>query len=129
MKKNKKNDKKKDDNFLLYVPEIKHKTWEVKSDSVYLIFYHNKFIEKTIRWLFKKQKTSDLKLDPRGSTVWLNIDGKKTVYDLAKILSDKFGEEINDSQQRTILYVRYLMRRGWIVLNRGDQDFESERDD
>lgn len=128
MKKNKKNDKKKDDNFLLFVPETKHKTWEVKSNSVYLIFYHNKLIEKTIRWLFKKQKTSDIKLDPRGSTVWLNIDGKKTVYDIAKILSDKFGDEATDSQQRTILYLRYLMRRGWIVLHRGHQDVNSKQE-
>lgn len=75
---------KKEDNYFLYIPKIKHENWEIRNDRVYLIFHHDKAIEKLIRWLFKKPYISDIELDELGSKIWLNIDGKKTVYELAK---------------------------------------------
>lgn len=123
--KNKKHKKKEDfkqDNFLLYVPKKKHETWEMREDKVYLIFYHNKAIERFVRWLVRKPYVSDMALDELGSTVWLLIDGTATIYDIGKKFEEKFGDSCKPVYERLIMYIRYLNRRGWISFDRGDQE-------
>ena len=109
------------DNFMLYIPKRKHEEFEVKDGKVFLIFHHNKAIEKFIGWLVKKPRKSDMELDEIGSTVWMNIDGKNTVYDLGKILEKKFGEKCQPVNDRLILYIRFLNRKNWISFERGNQ--------
>lgn len=121
-KKNKKKENFKQDNFLLYVPKKKHETWEIRENKVYLIFYHNRAIEKFVRWLVRKPNVSDMALDELGSTVWLLIDGKTTVYDIGKKFEDKFGSKCQPVYERLIMYIRYLNRRGWISFDRGNQE-------
>lgn len=113
------------DNFMLYIPKKKHDRWEVKKGKVYLIFEHNKAIEKLIRWLVKKPYISDMELDEMGSSVWLMIDDKKSVYDIGQELVRKFGKTCEPVYERLILYLRYLNRRGWIAFERGEQTGES----
>ncbi len=105
---------KESDNFLLYVPQKKHDLYEVKQGKVYLIFHHDKPLEKFTRWLVKKPSVSDLELDELGSEVWLLIDGQKTIYDIGQELYNKFGSKCEPIYDRLILYIRYLNRRGWI---------------
>ncbi|KYH33275.1 coenzyme PQQ synthesis protein D [Clostridium tepidiprofundi DSM 19306] len=119
-KKNKNKDRKQD-NFLLYIPQRKHDDWEVRNGRVYLNFYHNKPVEKFVRWLFKKPYKSDIELDERGTTVWQLMDGKRTVYDISKELSKKFGDDEKTSNQRLIMYLRYLVREGWISFRKEDE--------
>ena len=121
-KKGKKKENFRQDNFLLYVPKKKHETWEIRDDKVYLIFHHNKFIEKFVRWLVRKPNVSDMALDELGSTVWLLIDGKTTVYDIGKKFEEKFGDSCRPVYERLIMYIRYLNRRGWITFDRGNQE-------
>lgn len=112
---------KKEDNFLLYVPKHRHSEWEEKNGKIYLIFHHKKIIEKLVIWLYKKPKVSDIELDEMGSSAWKFIDGERTVYEIAKLLSEKFGNTQEDSQERLIMFMRYLLRMGWISLDRGAQ--------
>lgn len=112
---------KKEDNFLLYVPRHKHSVWEEKNGRVYLIFHHKKLIEKLVIWLYKKPDVSDIELDEMGSAAWKLIDGKKTVFEISELLREKFGNSQEDSQERLIMFVRYLLRRGWVSLDRGNQ--------
>ena len=121
-KKQKKQEDFKQDNFLLYVPKKKHNTWEIRKEKVYLIFYHTKIIEKFVRWLVKKSNVSDIALDELGSTIWVLIDGKATVYEIGKKLEEKFGDSCQPVYERLILYIRYLNRRGWISFERGLQE-------
>lgn len=111
----------KQDNFLLYIPKKKHNTWEEKNGKVYLIFYHEKFAEKFVRWLVKKPYVSDIELDDLGSTVWKLIDDKNTVYDIGKKLLEKYGDKCQPVNDRLTQYLRYLNRRGWISFERGNQ--------
>lgn len=41
-----------------------------------------------------------IKLDEIGSAVWLEIDGKKNVGEIAKLLEKKFGERIQPIDER-----------------------------
>lgn len=106
---------------MLYIPKKKHDQWEVRKGKVYLIFNHDKAIERLARWLVKKPNISDMELDEMGSSVWLMIDDKKSVYDIGQELIRRFGEKCEPAYERLILYLRYLNRRGWIAFERGNQ--------
>lgn len=114
--------RKKQDNFLLYIPEKKHNTFEVNKGSVKLVFHHDKPIEKFVRWLVKKPCTSDVELDGIGSKTWILIDGKKSVFDIGQILLNEFGSSCEPVYDRLIMYLRYLNKKGWIRFERGNQE-------
>lgn len=116
------NKENKDDNFLLYIPSKRLTTFEVNKGKVLLIFHHNKPIEKFVRWMVKKPYTSDMQLDDLGSLVWLSINGESTVYEIGEILKEKFGKGCEPVYDRLIMFIRYLHKRGWITLDRGDQN-------
>ena len=113
-----KNDK---DNFLLYIPDKKHKKYETRNGKVFLIFHHDKPIEKLMRWLIKKPYISDIELDTMGSRVWELINGQNTVYDIGQQLIKVYSKECEPVYDRLILYIRYLIKKGWISFERGDQ--------
>lgn len=113
MKENEVNNKK-DDNFLLYIPIKKHEEWELRGNKVYLIFHHNKPVERFMRWLVKKPSVSDIELDKIGSKTWQLIDGNRTVYDIGQELVNVFGNSCEPVYERLIMFLRYLNRKGWI---------------
>lgn len=119
---NEKNKNKKEDNFLLYVPRLKHETFEVKKGIVKLIIHHDRLIERAARWLVKKPTVSDIELDQVGSKVWVMIDGKNSVYDIGQGLVSEFGKSCEPVYDRLIMYLRYLNKKGWISFERGNQE-------
>ena len=114
------------DNFLLYIPVKKHKEYEIKKDNVILIFHHDKPVEKFMRWLIKKPYSSDIELDAMGSRVWELINGQNTVYDIGQQLIKLYGKSCEPVYDRLILYIRYLIKKGWISFERGNQNKEEE---
>ena len=104
----------KQENFLLYLPEKKHSTFEEKSNKIYLVFHHDKLIEKLLQKLFKKPAITDIELDELGSEVWRLIDGKRNVLQIIEEMKEKFGEKCEPINERLILFIRYLNRRNWI---------------
>ncbi|MGB9663613.1 MAG: PqqD family protein [Ignavibacteria bacterium] len=61
--------------------------------------FTNKFL---VQYLMPRLKYPfiKIKLDEIGSAVWLEIDGKKKVGDIAEILEQKFGEKIQPIEER-----------------------------
>ena len=108
---------KKKEKFLIYKPlrEIEH--WEVNDDKVKLFFSHDKMVVRFIRWIIKKTNVSDLQLDQRGSTVWQLCDGTNTVYDIAKVMMEKFSETEQVSIDTISTFLRYMSGRGWITFD------------
>lgn len=112
----------KQDNFLLYVPQKKHRQWEERNGKVYLVFHHDRAAEKFLRWLVKKPYVSDVELDELGSTTWKLIDGENTVHIIAEKLVEKYGDKCQPVYDRLIMYMRYLNKKGWIAFERGEQE-------
>lgn len=110
------------ENFLTYIPYKKHKTWEERKGKVFLIFHHDKMVEKFFRWLVKKPYVSDIELDNLGSKVWKLIDGKNTIYDIGQELIYCFGDKCEPVYDRLIMYLRYLNKRGWIAFHATHKD-------
>jgi len=102
------------DNFMLYIPQKKHKEWKLKNKKVYLIFHHDRFAEKLVRWLVRKPYVSDIELDELGSATWQLIDGKSSIHDIALKLTERFGDKCQPINDRLIMYLRYLNKKGWI---------------
>ena len=90
-----------------------------RNNKVYLIFNHDKFVEKLMRWLVKKPYTSDIELDEIGSRVWQYIDGSTTVYDITKKLSEKYGENFDPKYERVSMFLNYMNKKGWISFEKG----------
>jgi hypothetical protein len=116
-----KDNNRKEDNFLLYIPKKKHMEWEERNGKVFLIFRHDKAAEKFLRWLVKKPYVSDLELDDLGSSTWKFIDGKKSVHEIAQSLLKKYGKSVEPVNERLIMYLRHLNKKGWISFDRGEQ--------
>lgn len=104
----------KKDNFMLYIPVRKHTSYREEKGRIVLIFHHNHPIQKLAFWLTKRPNVTDMTLDEMGSMVWKLIDGKKNVYEIGQDVKRKFGENCEPLYERLILFLRYLVRRGWI---------------
>lgn len=113
--------RKNEDNFLLYIPRKKHMTFETSQGKIKLLFYHDRAVEKFMRWLVKKPRTSDILLDDIGSTTWNLIDGENSVYDIVNKLYEKYGERCNPNNNTLIMFLRHLNRKGWISFEKGNQ--------
>lgn len=71
------------------------------------------------KYLGKYMKSEHFKidLDKIGSAVWKEIDGKKKVVELAFILKERFGEEIEPSQKRLVTFVFQMYQNKLISFN------------
>jgi len=101
-------------NFVLYVPEIKYKDWIEENGKVTLCLDTTDPIKKFLAWMVHKNHRTNLDLDDRCSKVWKNIDGQRTIYDIAKIMADIYKEDLNKEIYRLVTYLKYLSKRGWI---------------
>ncbi|ARC86637.1 coenzyme PQQ synthesis D family protein [Clostridium argentinense CDC 2741] len=101
-------------NFALFVPEIKHNDWKEKNGRVILCLKINDPVRKFLAWMVRRTPMTNLELDDRCSTVWKHMDGNRTVYDIAKLMAEKYREDVNGELYRLVTYLKYLSKRGWI---------------
>lgn len=107
-------------NFALYVPEIKLNNWEDRDGKIVLSIKNYDPIKSFLAWMVKKTPVTRLELDDRCSAVWKHIDGKATVYDIAKYMSETYNEDITGELYRVVTYLKYIAKRGWIRFKQYD---------
>lgn len=113
--KGKKTHYKEEKNFLLYIPEIKYDNYKVDENNIVTLYFeHNKPMERFVRWLVKKNNLSDIVFDEKSSLVWLLIDGKRSIYDIAIEMAKGLGDTEEVAIERLVMYIRYIARKGWI---------------
>jgi len=66
-----------------------------------LLFFQKMILKKRSKYIY-------LKLDNLGSKVWLEIDGKKNVYEICSILKDRLGEELTQAEERVTKFLSIL---------------------
>ncbi|WP_352419421.1 PqqD family protein [Proteiniborus sp.] len=108
------NSKNKKDNFLLYIPRKNHDNWVEKEGDIYLVFTHDKIIEKLIQKLFNKPRVTDIRLDEIGTYIWQLIDDNRNIYNIGQCLVERYGKKCEPVYDRLIMYLRYLNKKGWI---------------
>ncbi len=89
--------------------------WSVLEGTVTLNIENKGVFNKIAQKLFKKPKISYIHLDEMGSFIWQNIDGKKTILDIADDVDDKFGEAAEPLYERLAKYFQILDSYGFVA--------------
>ena len=100
-------------NFVLYVPEIIHTNWKINDNGKVLLIFDNP-ITKIAAWLLKKKPNKDIEFDELCTSAWLNIDGEKCIFEIAKIQKQNSNDNFKDSLIRLIKFMHYIQGRRWI---------------
>ena len=76
---------------------------------------HQGFSHKIAAKFFGKPQVTHVHLEPMGSFIWKQIDGRKSVYEIGQLLHEAFGEEAEPLYERLSMYMKQLERNGFIV--------------
>lgn len=105
-------------NYLDFVP-VHHEqyAYTVAENGAVTIFVENKgTFNRIAQFLFKKPKVSQIHLDEMGNFIWPLMDGKRTVYEIAELVHEQFGEKAEPLYNRLVQYVRNLESYGFIQM-------------
>ena len=65
--------------------------------------------------LFNRHSVSHIDLDVFGSALWLSMDGKKNVGDLAQMMESRFGKQVYPLYERLIVFLQMLVQQQFIT--------------
>lgn len=110
------------ENFLDFVPlHSPHNTWDEKDGVVTIHMVHRGFYHKIAQRFFRKPRVSHVDLDAQGSYLWQQIDGVKTVEQLAELMHARFGDEAEPLYDRLVTYIKILRNNGFVLLHGKDK--------
>ena len=69
-----------------------------------------KFLAKKINEYLNK----DIEFDELCTSAWLNIDGERCIFEIAKIQKQNSNDNFKDSLIRLIKFMHYIQGRRWI---------------
>jgi len=101
-------------NFVLYVPVIKHTQFRVTDAGRVVLDFDINPAKKLMGKMVNRTPVSDLELDELASSAWLSIDGARSVLDIARIQSERTGDDIDESARRVVQFMRRVAKSGWI---------------
>jgi len=110
-------EKNRNQNLLDFIPvqNPKYKV-EISDEGQVTIFVENK---GPFNWvaqkIFGKPRFSQVHLEEFGNFIWPQIDGKKTVKDIADLVHDKFGEKADPLYPRISMYIKMLRNYDFIT--------------
>ncbi len=110
--------KKNKGNFMDYipVPSSKINYTVIEDGTVVIDIVHKGLFDKIAQVFFHRPKVSHISLDQYGNFIWPLMDGKRTVYDIALLVDEHFGEEAKPLYDRLVQYLRILSGHGFIEL-------------
>ena len=104
------------DNYLDYVfrrnPEL---SWDIREDEVVLHIRHRGLSHRIAEKFFDRPAVTHVHLDPFGSFIWQQIDGKRTVYEIGQLLHETFEEEAEPLYERLSVFMKQLDNNGFIT--------------
>ena len=107
--------KKKQENYLDYVPAISDKhMWSVEGDKVTIHMEHRGFYAWIAQKFFSRPRISHIDLDKHGSFIFRQINGERTVGELAQLMKAEFGAEAEPLYDRLVKYMQILHNNGFI---------------
>lgn len=103
-------------NFLDYVPKRNSRySYQLnEKGNVEIIVKNIGFWNRVLQIILKKPRYSRIELEQMGSYVWQEMDGEKTVYELACMEREKFGEKVEPACERLSFYIKILKECGYI---------------
>jgi len=77
-----------------------------------------KFTSKFSKHFFMpmlKRREMKIKLDKYGSASWLLMDGERNIEEITKLLQEKFGEQMDEAQERLLKFITLLYETGYVT--------------
>jgi hypothetical protein len=77
-----------------------------------------KFVSPWLRWLqnFLSKPVFRVKLDEKGSFLWLQMDGTRTSAEVIARLRERFGEQAEPAEQRSLTFLYQMMEGRFLDL-------------
>ena len=84
-----------------------------------IVVIRPKILSPRWSWLLRmaKKRNYRVKLDDRGSFVWLLCDGSRSIAEVAAETQRRFADPAEDSGERTSAFLRELARGGFLALD------------
>ena len=111
--------KKKEPRNLLDIVPVKNDgiDWIVTQDDiVQIVIKRDSWLDRLVRKFKKTPENAFIDLDKYGSRVWMLIDGKSDVQQIAQSLKHSFEDEIEPLYERLGAYINILNNNNFIDL-------------
>ena len=106
--------KKQQENYLDYVPVVSPRhTWSEEDGKVTIHMLHTGFYSTIAQKFFHRPRVSHIDLEGQGSFVFRQIDGKRTIGEIALLVEREFGED-PALYERLIKYMQILRNNGFV---------------
>lgn len=107
-------------NLLDYIPSRDSELgWDQAENGVVTLHRENAgFYNRLAQRFFRRPPVSHIRLEPYGSFLWCKMDGKRSVGELALLLREQFGKEVEPLYPRIGQYLRIMKNNGFIRLNK-----------
>lgn len=90
-------------------------TWDADRKGQVTVHVVNKgFYNRVAQKIFQRPPVSHIALDKYGSFVWRQMDGKRNVYEISKLVSERFGKEAEPLTERLVKYIQILYQNKFI---------------
>ena len=105
------------DNFLDYVYSINDDLiWAQSESGEVIIDMENKgFTNKIAQKFFKRPKVSHITLEGMGSFIFTCIDGKRSVFEIGKLVKERYGQDAEPLYERLSVYMKRLEELGYVT--------------
>lgn len=112
--------KRSNNNYLDYIPVKNQKyNWLQSENGDITIFVENRgvfhwFAQKVL----KKPRISQIHLEEFGSFLWTRMDGEQSIFELGKMVHERFGDNAEPLYPRLIQYMKNLEEYGFVSMKK-----------
>lgn len=105
-------------NYLDYIPRHSKKLqYTMDNQGAITLLQENRgMFNRIAQTVFKKPRISKIHLDEMGNFIWPLMDGERTVYDIAALVKEEFGEKAEPLYNRLVQYIRNLESYGFVEI-------------
>ena len=104
------------DNFVMYVPKIIHDNWKINDKGkVLLILDKHNIITKFSSWMLNMDINKDIEFDELSTSAWLNIDGERSILEIALLQKYNTDDSFDDALTRLVYFMNYIYKNKWIA--------------
>ncbi|MFV9511780.1 PqqD family protein [Tepidibacillus sp. LV47] len=111
------------DNILELVPKktSKYESIITEDGVVQIIIPRNRLLDRIVRMFKNTPKVMRIDLDKIGTYIWKQIDGKRDIQEIGRLLKLEFGDEIEPLYERLITYMNILRNNKFIILEKKEE--------
>lgn len=112
---------------LKYIPIINKKlNYKKDGENVLIKFKQDKKIQNLFRKIgFKIPKETTIDMDEFSSFVFLQIDGKKTIYEIGENIKEKYPNDSEQLYERLIMFLDFLeSQKNWVFYKHKQEKYK-----